>query len=59
MYSVHCKYEYIMCILYSGKFSLVRNFAELPPSPSEENFVVLNLTLSLTLARPHPPIVHS
>ena len=31
-------------IPYSGKFSLVQNFAELPPRPSEENFVVLNFT---------------
>ena len=34
-------------IPYSGKFSLVQNFAELPPSPSEENFVVLNFALAL------------
>ena len=30
---------------YGGKFSLVQNFTELPPSPSEENFVVLNFAL--------------
>ena len=29
-------------IPYSGKFSLVQNFVELPPRPSEEVFVVLN-----------------
>ena len=40
---------------YSGKISLVQNFAELPPSPSEENFVVLNFAL----VRPHPSIVHN
>ena len=34
-------------IPYSGKFSLVQNFAELAPSPSEENFVVLNFALAL------------
>ena len=28
-------------ILYSGKVSLVQNFAELPPRPSEEIFEVL------------------
>jgi hypothetical protein len=28
------------CILYSGKFSLVQNFAELHVSPSEEIFVI-------------------
>ena len=27
---------------YSGKFSLVQNFMELPPNPSEAIFVVLN-----------------
>ena len=32
---------------YSGKFSLVQNFVELPPSPSEEKFVVLNFALAL------------
>ena len=37
----------IQRIPYSGKFSLVQNFAELPPSPSEENFVVLNFALAL------------
>ena len=31
-------------IPYSGKFSLVQNFAELPSSPSEEIFVALNFS---------------
>ncbi len=36
-----------MLIPYSGKFSLVHNFVELPPSSTEENFVVLNFALAL------------
>ena len=43
-----CAWSCSSCLIpYSGKFSLVQNFAELPPSPSEENFVVLNFELAL------------
>ena len=34
---MECVAQEIKKIPYSGKFSLVQNFAELPSSPSEEN----------------------
>lgn len=43
-------------ILYSGKFLLVQNFAELPPNLSEEIFMVLIFTLSLFHMYDVPPI---
>ena len=40
-------------LLYSRKFSLVQNFAEMPPDPPEEIFTV-SIFAECNLFKPHP-----